>query len=118
MKTRLTSDLEACLSDHRFTFLHLTFSVGWTSAPATGDIRVTLLQQFERTARDSFVFRDNNAVAQIRSVNHARDVPMPVANIRDVTLLGTGNALGLWSAAAGECAIVRYRDGYGIWKTN
>jgi class 3 adenylate cyclase len=71
------------------------------------------LQQFEKTARESFVLRDDNAVAQIKSANRARDVPMPVANVRDVTALGNGKALGLWGAATGECAAVRYREG--LW---
>ena len=95
------------------SFSRLTFSAAWTSAAATGNTRATPLQQFEKTARESFVLRDNNAVAQIKSVNRARDVPMPVANIRDVTALGNGKALGLWSTATGECAVVRYRDG--LW---
>jgi class 3 adenylate cyclase len=71
------------------------------------------LQQFDKTARESFVLRDNDAVAQIKSVNRNRDMPMPVANIRYVSVLGNRNALGLWSTTTGECAIVRCRDG--LW---
>ena len=71
------------------------------------------LQQFEKTARESFVLRDTNAVAQIKSVNRVRDMPMAVANIRDVTTFGNGKALGLWGSTTGECAVVRYQ--VGLW---
>ncbi len=71
------------------------------------------VQQFEKTARESFILRDDNVVAQIRSLNRGRSLPMTVANIRDVTVLGNGNALALWSTAIGDCAIVHYRDG--LW---
>jgi class 3 adenylate cyclase len=71
------------------------------------------VQQFEKTARESFVLRDANVVAQIKNVSRLRDEPMPVAQVRDVTVLSSGNALGLWSTTAGNCAVVRYRDG--LW---
>lgn len=69
------------------------------------------VQQFEKTARESFILHDDNAVAQITSVNRNREEPMPIANIRDVTSVGNGKALGLWSSGLGDCAVVRYRDG-------
>jgi class 3 adenylate cyclase len=71
------------------------------------------VQQFEKTARESFVLRDNNVVAQIKTVIRPQDEPMLVASIRDVTVLGSGKALGLWSTMKGNCAVVRYRDG--LW---
>jgi hypothetical protein len=71
------------------------------------------VQQFEKTARESFVLRDNNVVAQIKTVTRPRDEPMLVTSIRDVTALGSGKALGLWSTVTGNCAVVRYRDG--LW---
>jgi class 3 adenylate cyclase len=71
------------------------------------------VQQFEKTARESFVLRDNNVVAQIKNVTRPRDEPMLVTSIRDVTALGSGKALGLWSTVTGNCAVVRYRDG--LW---
>ena len=71
------------------------------------------VQQFEKTARESFVLRDNNVIAQIKSVIRPRDEPMLVTSIRDVTVLGSGKALGLWSTVTGNCAVVRYRDG--LW---
>ena len=71
------------------------------------------VQQFEKTARESFVLRDNNVVAQIKTVTRPRDEPMLVTSIRDVTVLGSGKALGLWSTVTGNCAVVRYRDG--LW---
>jgi class 3 adenylate cyclase len=71
------------------------------------------MQQFEKTARESFVLRENNVVAQIKSVNRGRDTPMLVANVRDVTVIGNGKALGLWTTAVGDCAVVRYQDG--LW---
>ena len=71
------------------------------------------VQQFEKTARESFVLRDNNVVAQIKNVTRPQDEPMLVTSIRDVTVLGSGKALGLWSTRAGNCAVVRYRDG--LW---
>jgi class 3 adenylate cyclase len=70
------------------------------------------LQQFEKTARESFILQDDNVVAQIKSVTRGRSLPMPVANVRDVTTLGNGKALGLWSTVLGDCAVVRYRDGF------
>jgi hypothetical protein len=71
------------------------------------------VQRFEKTARESFVLRDNNVVAQIKTVSRPRDEPMLVTSIRDVTALGSGKALGLWSIVMGNCAVVRYRDG--LW---
>ena len=71
------------------------------------------VQQFEKTARESFVLRDNNVVAQIKTVTRPRDEPMLVTSIQDVTALGSGKALGLWSTVTGNCAVVRYRDG--LW---
>ncbi len=71
------------------------------------------IQQFEKTARESLVLQDNNVVAQIKSLNRGRSLPMPVANVRDVTTLGNGKALGLWSTVFGDCAVVHYRDG--LW---
>ena len=69
------------------------------------------LQQFEKTSRESFVLRDDNAVAQIKNARWNKDEPMPVANIRDVSVLSNGNAIGVWSTVSGNCATVRYRDG-------
>jgi hypothetical protein len=71
------------------------------------------VQQFEKTARESFVLRDNNVVAQIRNLARGREEPMLVVSIRDVTTLSSGKALGLWSTVTGNCAVVRYRDG--LW---
>jgi class 3 adenylate cyclase len=71
------------------------------------------VQQFEKTARESFVLRDNNVVAQVKTVIRPRDEPMLVTSIRDVTVLGSGKAVGLWSTVTGNCAVVRYRDG--LW---
>ena len=70
------------------------------------------LQQFEKTSRESFVLRDDNAVAQIKNARWNKDEPMLVANIRDVSVLSNGNAIGLWSTVSGNCATVRYRDGH------
>jgi class 3 adenylate cyclase len=71
------------------------------------------LQQFEKTARESLVLNGDNVAAQIKSVSRGRSLPMPVANVRHVTAVGNGKALGLWSTALGDCAVVRYRDG--LW---
>jgi hypothetical protein len=71
------------------------------------------VQQFEKTARESFVLRDNNVVAQIKNVTRPQDEPMLVTSIQQVTVLESGKALGLWSTRAGNCAVVRYRDG--LW---
>src|SRR6266550_1836473 len=62
------------------------------------------IQQFEKMARESFVLRDNNVVAQIRNLSRGREEPMLVVSIRDVTTLSSGKALGLWSTMAGGCA--------------
>jgi hypothetical protein len=69
------------------------------------------LQQFEKTSRESFVLRDDNAVAQIKNPRSNKDEPMLVANIRDLNVLSDGNAIGLWSTVSGNCAAVWYRDG-------
>jgi hypothetical protein len=69
------------------------------------------LQQFEKTARESFVLRDDNVVAQIKNARWNKDEPMLVANIRDVSVFSNGKAIGLWSTASGNCATVDYRDG-------
>ena len=68
------------------------------------------LQQFEKTAQESFVLRDDNVVAQIKNPKWNKDEPMLVANIRDVNVFANGKAFGLWTTASGNCATVRYRD--------
>jgi Adenylate and Guanylate cyclase catalytic domain len=67
------------------------------------------VQQFDRTKQDSFVRRDKDAVAQIAIGNRSPE-PMAITNVRDVTRLSDGKALGLWSTPQGACAVVRYED--------
>jgi class 3 adenylate cyclase len=69
------------------------------------------LQQFEKTARESFILQNDNAVAQVKNPRWNKDEPMMVANIRDVSVFSGGKAIGLWSTPSGNCATVRYRDG-------
>ena len=69
------------------------------------------LQQFEKTAQESFILQNDNAVAQLKNPRWNKDEPMLVANIRDVSVLSDGKAVGLWSTPSGNCATVRYRDG-------
>jgi hypothetical protein len=68
------------------------------------------VQQFERTSRESLILREKDAVAQIAIGNRSPE-PMAVINVRDVTRVGDGNAIGLWSVPQGKCAVVRYHDG-------
>lgn len=68
------------------------------------------LKQFEKTARESFILRDDNVIAQIKNPKWNKDEPMLVANIRDVSVFANGKAVGLWTTASRNCATVRYRD--------
>jgi hypothetical protein len=68
-------------------------------------------QHYEPKSRDNFILRDDNAVALVNETSLNPADGMLVANIRDVTPLGSGAAVGLWSNPAGSCAIVCYRNG-------
>jgi class 3 adenylate cyclase len=69
-----------------------------------------VLREFEQTARESFVLRDDNSMAQVEDARSNKSEPMAVAEIRDITVLAKEKILGLWSTASGNCATVAFRD--------
>jgi hypothetical protein len=73
--------------------------------------RADKLQIFEKTSPESLVLGNDGAVAQIENARTNSKEPMPVGDIRDVTALSGGRAIGLWSVAGGSCATVVYRQG-------
>jgi hypothetical protein len=68
------------------------------------------VQLFDKTAPENFIRQGDEAVAQVKNARRNRAEPMMVSNVRDVTTLSPGNALGLWATASGNCATVRYRN--------
>jgi hypothetical protein len=69
------------------------------------------VHQFDRTARENLILGDGDVVAQTTTLNGAQGEPMPIASVRDVTRVGDGKAIGLWSVPQGKCAVVCYHDG-------